>query len=63
LFFGVLLPDSTFGFDDNYLATRLALVDIPNHKQDAPFNIKLYCPKVIEGIDKICDWVSNLHNS
>jgi aspartate aminotransferase len=56
----VLLPASAFGFDENYLAARLAYVDFPNPKQDAPFDIKVDCPNVIEGINKICDWISNL---
>ena len=55
-----LLPASVFGFDQNYLAARLAYVDFQNSKNDSSFDIKVNCPKVIVGIDKLCEWISNL---
>jgi len=55
-----LLPASAFGFDQNYLAARLAYVDFQELKYDGSFDVKVNCPNVIEGIDKICDWISNL---
>lgn len=55
-----LLPASAFGFDEEYLAARLAYVDFQDLKDDVTFDLKVNCPNVIEGIDKICDWISNL---
>jgi aspartate aminotransferase len=56
----VLLPASAFGFDQNYLAARLAYVDFKEPGLDGSFDVKVNCPNVIQGIDKICDWISNL---
>jgi len=55
----VLLPASAFGFDQSYLAARLAYVDFQNPFVHT-FDLKKDCPNVILGIDKICDWISNL---
>lgn len=55
----VLLPASAFGFDQSYLAARLAYVDFQNPIAHT-FDLKKDCPNVILGIDKICDWISNL---
>jgi hypothetical protein len=60
LFCVTLLPTSEFGFEENYLAARFTYVDFPNPKQDDPFDIKADCPNLIEGINKICNWISNL---
>jgi aspartate aminotransferase len=54
----VLLPASAFGFDQSYLAARLAYVDFKDPKDGSAFDVKVNCPNVIEGIDKICTWIS-----
>jgi len=53
-----LLPASAFGFDQNYLAARLAYVDFKDPKDQNSFDIKVDCPDVIIGIHKICEWIS-----
>ena len=55
-----LLPASSFGFDKNYLAARLAYVDFQELNHDGSFDVKIDCPNIIQGIDKICDWISKL---
>jgi len=55
-----LLPASAFGFDQNYLAARLAYVDFKDLKKGSAFDVKVNCPNVIKGIDKLCEWISNL---
>lgn len=55
-----LLPASAFGFDQSYFAARLAYVDFQVPKEHDSFDSKVDCPIVIEGIDKICDWISNI---
>ncbi len=55
-----ILPASAFGFDQNYLAARLAYVDFQNLKNGSAFDVKVNCPNVIKGIDKLCEWISNL---
>ena len=57
-----LLPASAFGFDQNYLAARLAFVDF-QEPQDDVFNIKADAPNAIQGIDKICKWITDIQNS
>ncbi len=55
-----LLPASAFGFDKDYLAARLAYVDFQEHNDNTTFDMKVNCPNIVEGIDKICNWISNL---
>ena len=55
----VLLPASAFGFEQDYLAARLAYVDF-QQPTDALFDIEVDCPNVTQGIDKICNWILNL---
>lgn len=55
-----LLPASAFGFNQHYLAARLAYVDFENLTDASSFDLKVNCPNVIQGINDICDWISNL---
>lgn len=55
-----LLPASAFGFDQHYLAARLAYVDFQAPADNRSFSVKENCPNIVEGIDKICNWVSKL---
>ena len=54
-----LLPASAFGFATNYLAARIAYVDFDEFEEDT-FKLETHCPRIIEGIDKICQWTNNL---
>lgn len=55
-----LLPASAFGFDQNYVAARLAYVDFQDPPEEVSFDLRVHCPDIIEGIDKICDWVLHM---
>jgi len=55
-----LLPASAFGFDQKYLAARLAYVDFQEPSENVKFDLMVNCPNVIVGIDEICDWISKL---
>ncbi|MDR9456940.1 MAG: pyridoxal phosphate-dependent aminotransferase [Salegentibacter sp.] len=55
-----LLPASAFGFDQDYLAARLAYVDFPDPAEKVEFDLNTDCPNVIEGIYLICAWISNI---
>ena len=61
-----LLPGSDFGFDDKKMITRLSFTDFDGNKfmnnidLDSDINdehIKLYAPKVVEGVNKLKSWV------
>lgn len=54
-----LLPASAFGFPKNFLAARIAYVDLDEF-EDASFTIQTHCPRVVAGIEKICQWTNNL---
>jgi len=54
-----LLPASAFGFDQDYLAVRLAYVDF-QEPEGISFNIESDCPNIVQGISKICKWISNI---
>lgn len=54
-----LLPASAFGFDQDYLAVRLAFVDF-QEPEGKSFNIESDCPNIVQGINEICKWISNL---
>ena len=63
-----LLPGSDFGFDEKRMITRLSFTDFDgenfmnNVKLDTDIkdeNIKLYAPKVVEGVNKLKSWVEN----
>ena len=63
-----LLPGSDFGFDEKRMITRLSFTDFDgenfmnNIKLDTDIkdeNIKLYAPKVVEGVNKLKSWVEN----
>ena len=61
-----LLPGSDFGFDDKKMITRLSFTDFDGNKfmnnidLNSDINdehIKLYAPKVVEGVNKLKSWV------
>ncbi len=52
-----LLPASAFGFEEQYLAARLAYVDFNEPEEGVPFNLNKDCPNIIEGIEKLCNWI------
>ena len=63
-----LLPGSDFGFDEKRMIVRLSFTDfdgvifmnniiIDTYIKDE--NIKLYAPKVVEGVNKLKSWVEN----
>lgn len=52
-----LLPASAFGFEEDYLAARLAYVDFKEPGDKQPFDLNTDCPNIIEGIEKICTFV------
>ena len=61
-----LLPGSDFGFDQNRMIVRLSFTDFDgdtfmkniNEKTDISDElIKLYAPKVVEGVNKLKSWV------
>ena len=63
-----LLPGSDFGFDEKRMIVRLSFTDFDgdnfmnNIKIDTDIkdeNIKLYAPKVVEGVNKLKSWVEN----
>ncbi len=56
----VLLPATAFGFDDTYLAARLAYVDFEPPANNIAFSLQEHSPRVVAGIDKICNWVLNI---
>ena len=63
-----LLPGSDFGFDQKKMIVRLSFTDFDgdtfmkniNEKTDINDDlIKLYAPKVVEGVNKLKSWVEN----
>ncbi len=52
-----LLPASAFGFDADNLVARLAYVDFKEPKEKHLFNIQNDSPNIIEGIEKIVNWI------
>ena len=55
-----ILPASAFGFDEDYLAARLAYVDFKEPKERSNFDLKTDCPNIVEGIELICSWIENM---
>lgn len=63
-----LLPGSDFGFDQKRMIVRLSFTDFDGDKFMKNINektdindelIKLYAPKVVEGVNKLKSWVEN----
>jgi len=63
-----LLPGSDFGFDEKRMVVRLSFTDFDgdlfmrniNEKSDINDElIKLYAPKIVEGVNKLKSWVEN----
>lgn len=57
-----ILPASAFGFNDQYLAARLAYVDFQEPLELNKFELNTSCPNIIDGIEKICLWIENLNS-
>ena len=55
-----LLPATAFGFNDDYLAARLAYVDFVEPEDRKIFNLDSDCPNIIYGIEKICNYIENI---
>lgn len=56
----VLLPSVAFGFESSYLGARLAYVDFDEPATDEIFILKDHCPRIVQGIEGLCQWVANL---
>tara|TARA_B100001123_G_C15338220_1_gene1033699 strand:- start:1258 stop:1461 length:204 start_codon:yes stop_codon:yes gene_type:complete len=63
-----MLPGSEFGINENKLIARIAFVDFDGKEALKLANnqlslsddfLKKACPKIIKGINKICDWIDN----
>ncbi len=55
-----ILPGAAFGLKADYLAARLAYVDFEPPKSATNFDIYIHCPRVVRGIQKICDWIEEI---
>ncbi len=51
------LPGSAFGFEESHFVVRIAFVDFEEPGMNNNFDINLSCPKVVDGMNKICQWV------
>ena len=58
-----LLPATAFGFEAGYLAARLAYVDFDDPLRKANFDMARDCPKIVEGIGRLVDWLKAVSNS
>ena len=56
----VLLPATAFGFAPEFLAARLAYVDFDEPSSSAAFDLKTDCPRIVEGIERMCSWLAKL---
>jgi aspartate aminotransferase len=68
------LPGSDFGRPESRLTMRMAYVDFDGEKAlaaldhmppDAPLTdafLRSYCSNVVEGVDRLCQWVGNLES-
>lgn len=52
-----LLPGSAFGMKENLLIARLSYVDFEDPLQKKDFDLKRDCPKIIEGIQALKNWL------
>lgn len=59
-----VLPAHAFGFDESMLAARLAYVDFDDplvqNQLAEPFDLGKHAPKMLEGIQSLCEWVKGL---
>lgn len=55
-----LLPGSAFGMEENHLTARLSYVDFEDPLQKTDFNLARDCPKIIEGIQALKNWLALL---
>jgi aspartate aminotransferase len=56
----VLLPGNAFGFEEDFLAARLAYVDFTPPLDKENFDLKSDCPKIIQGIELIAEWIKKI---
>ena len=56
----VLLPGSAFGLDKSYMAARLSYVDFEDPLQKDDFELHRDCPRVVEGIRNLTNWLHKL---
>ena len=63
-----MLPGSDFGLDEKILITRIAFVDfngkealkVAGNKQELSYDfLKKTCPNIINGINKLCNWINH----
>jgi aspartate aminotransferase len=55
-----LLPASAFGFEEGYLAARLAFVDFDDPIGKYDFDLAAHGSNVVEGIILMCEWISKV---
>jgi len=55
-----LLPGSAFGMNKKHLTARLSYVDFEDPLQKEDFDFKKDCPKIIEGIQVLKNWLELL---
>jgi aspartate aminotransferase len=55
-----LLPGSAFGIEENHLTARLSYVDFEDPLQKTDFYLERDCPKIIEGIQALKNWLALL---
>ncbi|MFT4662801.1 MAG: aspartate aminotransferase [Patiriisocius sp.] len=56
----MMLPGGAFGLPNQRLLARLAFVDFNYNGQSKNFNVHRDCKHLLEGIDKLCNWLKNL---
>ena len=53
-----LLPGTAFGLNPKKLAVRLAFVDFTDHPRNEKFDVGRHCPRIVEGVNRIQNWLS-----
>ena len=53
-----LLPGTAFGLNPKKLAVRLAFVDFTDHPRNEKFDVERHCPRIVEGVNRIQNWLS-----
>ncbi len=56
----VLLPSVAFGFNADFFGARLAYVDFDEPATTEIFLVKDQCPRIIKGIEALCQWISDI---
>ena len=66
-----MLPASDFGINEKLLISRIAFVDFDGKKalkyardkKNLSYNfLRIACPKIIEGIEKLKKWIQEINN-